>query len=72
MKNVLKNTSEKEFQIGVLRNIQRLMPKHQRQSNQNWVFVRDFLFNNTGNSVSNAEIVQHCKFLGIDPFFNKI
>ena len=55
------------FQLGIMRNIEREMPKAKRNITPNWVMVMDYLLGHTikGGATSSIE---HCRFLGVDPY----
>ena len=64
----------REFQIGILKNIERLMPKETRRHKPNWVIVMDYLLAHTSRGGSTSAY-EHCGYLGIDPdgktFYNQ-
>jgi hypothetical protein len=58
--------SSREWQLGVLRNIEALMPKSRRKYTPNWKMVQTFLLSHTCKGGSTSSY-RHCHFLGIDP-----
>lgn len=66
MKSSIENADSKEWQLGVLRNIERLMPKAHRKRNYNWAIVRDYLLQHTRKG-GRTSAHMHCDWLGIDP-----
>jgi hypothetical protein len=56
----------KEFQLGILRNIEREMPRQKRKHTLNWVIVQDYLLGHTSKGGSTSCCI-HCRWLGVDP-----
>lgn len=54
------------FHLGIMKNIERNMPKRKRNITPNWKMVKDYLLGNTirGGSTS---CYQHCLWMGVDP-----
>jgi hypothetical protein len=64
----------KEWQLGIMRAIERTMSPAKRRRTFNWVLVQEYLLSHTskGGSTSSAK---HCEWLGVNPdgytFFDK-
>lgn len=65
MENII-DANKPEFLLGVMQNIERLLPKAVRKTRANIWIVRDYLMNvtNKGGKTSSYEM---CDYLGIDP-----
>jgi hypothetical protein len=62
----VKDGNSKEWQIGVLRNIEQNMDKSERKRCYNWVIVRDYFLMHTNKGGSTSAYL-HCEWLGVDP-----
>ena len=62
----VEETLSSEFQLGIMRNIERDMPKTRRRISQNWKLVQDYLLGNTSHGGSTS-CYQHCHFISVDP-----
>lgn len=60
------DANKPEFLLGILQNIEGLLPKQIRKSRANIWIVRDYMMNvtNKGGKTSSYEM---CEYLGIDP-----
>lgn len=54
------------FQLGIMRNVEREIPKRKRKSTQNWVLVQDYLLGHTSKGGSTSCCI-HCRWMGVDP-----
>jgi len=66
MESQILNPESKEWQLGLLLNIEQFMPNAQRKDLQNWCIVKGYLLKHTSNG-GRTSAVNHCIWLGIDP-----
>lgn len=66
MESQIENPESKEWQLGVLKNIEQNIPKTHRKEMQNWVIVKNYLTGHTNKGGRTSACI-HCEWLGIDP-----
>lgn len=54
------------FQLGIMRNIERTMSATKRKNIHNWRLVQDYLLGHTSHGGSTS-CYQHCHYLGVNP-----
>lgn len=66
MESQTDNPESAEFQLGIMRNVEREISKAKRKRTPNWVLVGDYLLRHTRKGGSTS-CYRHCVFLGVDP-----
>ena len=66
MESQIKNANSKEYQLGVLSNIENNMSTDMRDSLYNWSIVKEYLLQHTRQG-GRTSAYKHCEFLGINP-----
>lgn len=64
MENVI-DANEPKYLLGVLKNIEREMPKAWRKRTRNYVIVKDFLLSHTSKG-GRTSAYEMCEYLGVD------
>ena len=64
--NQIEDANDPEYQLGLLKSIQRDMSLFKRRKTPNWSIVMNILLQHTSKG-GRTSAMAHCKFLGINP-----
>ena len=66
LKSMVPNADSREFQLGIMKNVEREISKAERRRTPNWALVQDYMLGHTSKGGS-ASCREHCCWMGVNP-----